>query len=120
MDQSRERFCRLQVSFSHSFLICYSYFSGGDEVWRPGAMDQETSQVTSNGTDEWGADSNEQSTFGASTNDADGKCSFDLLSLQTDSVLTLLLSPTSRWLGIERSKWQHLGSYNRETRGNVW
>lgn len=45
--------------------------SMGDEVWRPGAMDQEGTQTTGN-NDVWGADdSNEKSTFGSPANDGD-------------------------------------------------
>ena len=49
-------------------------------------MDQDASQSPTNGTDEWGADSNEQSAFGSSANDGDGKhfalCSFLLFQLR--------------------------------------
>ena len=34
---------------------------GGDEVWRPGALDQDVSSPTENGGDVWGADSSEPS-----------------------------------------------------------
>jgi transcription elongation factor SPT5 len=44
---------------------------GGDEVWRPGALDQDTSTSNENG-DVWGADSSEPSSFSAS-NDGNGK-----------------------------------------------
>jgi len=43
--------------------------SGGDEVWRPGAMDEEQAADT---TGVWGADSStEKNTFGSPANDAD-------------------------------------------------
>jgi transcription elongation factor SPT5 len=44
---------------------------GGDEVWRPGALDQDTATSNENG-DVWGAESSEPSSFSAST-DANGK-----------------------------------------------
>jgi len=43
--------------------------SMSDEVWRPGAMDEETTQQDS-GSNEWGADTS--STFGSSNNDDSG------------------------------------------------
>ena len=42
---------------------------GGDEVWRPGAMDQESADSAENGGG-WGQDTNEQNAFGSPTNDA--------------------------------------------------
>lgn len=63
------------------FVVTVSNFSfsfrSGDEVWRPGAMDEDAAQSTEN-ADMWGAgNSNEQNTFGSPANDADGK--FDCL-----------------------------------------
>jgi hypothetical protein len=52
---------------------CRTLSYSGDEVWRPGAMDQDASQTSNNGTDEWGVDSTEPSVYGNMTNDADGK-----------------------------------------------
>ena len=52
-------------------------------------MDQDATQSTENGGDGWGADSNEQATFGGSpANDGDGKFSESLaekLTFVTDS-----------------------------------
>ncbi len=42
--------------------------SGGDEVWRPGAMDQESSDNADSGG--WGQDTSDQNAFGSPTNDA--------------------------------------------------
>jgi transcription elongation factor SPT5 len=64
----------LPLSFPKvSYISLFLQFTSGDEVWRPGAMDQDASQVTEN-ADMWGADdSNEQTTFGSPANDTDGK-----------------------------------------------
>lgn len=43
--------------------------SGGDEVWRPGAMDQESTDNTENGGG-WGQDTSDQNAFGSPSNDA--------------------------------------------------
>jgi hypothetical protein len=60
-------------------------------------MDQEATQSTENGGDGWGADSNEQATFGSPANDGDGKF-IEILAEKfiyiTDSNPYLL-----RWLG---------------------
>lgn len=60
--------------------------SAGDEVWRPGAMDQDSTQAAENG-DGWGADSSDQNAFGSPANDANGK---SIISL-TLSVVSLFL-----------------------------
>ena len=44
---------------------------GGDEVWRPGALDNDASASNENGGDVWGADSSEPSSF-ATSSDANG------------------------------------------------
>ena len=53
------------------FLFSISLYLNSDEVWRPGAMDQDGAQAAEN-SGMWGADeSNEQTTFGSPANDGD-------------------------------------------------
>jgi transcription elongation factor SPT5 len=62
--------------------------SAGDEVWRPGAMDQDSTQAAENG-DGWGADSSDQNAFGSPANDANGKL---IISLALSVVSLFLIS----------------------------
>ena len=61
------------LMYSFHFVLCVH---SGDEVWRPGAMDEDPNKTTSSASDGWGAtnEPSEPTTFGATTTDADGKC----------------------------------------------
>ena len=111
--------------FAQCALTSFFFFvHSGDEVWRPGAMDEDPNKTTSSATDEWGAanETSEPTTFGATTTDADGTLSFIFINF--DSRETCSSSFTdfylySRWLGIQQPRWRHMGTGNiGNTRGH--
>lgn len=83
-------------------------------------MDQDASQTTNNGTDEWGADSTEPSVYGNTTNDADGKFQRIVDSSLMEGDLTFLLFLFLRRMGIQYPRRQYLGTDNfRKARGRI-
>jgi hypothetical protein len=99
---------------------CRTLSYSGDEVWRPGAMDQDASQTSNNGTDEWGVDSTEPSVYGNMTNDADGKLERIVDSCFMEGYLTFPLLLLLRRMGINYPRRQYLGTDNfRKARGLV-
>lgn len=76
-------------------------------------MDQETAQTNEN-ENLWGAESNEQSTFGSSTNDADSKYIRTMKLVFCFSLVSQRSIPSIRCLG-RRARCKRMGSNERES-----